>query len=94
MRHLVRNLRLAPSVSAAAGLSQGLTQLQSGQMQPGATQAGASQGGFQGPLKEQLVPEETLNPMLQRFYWFIGQRALDPQFQVDGEALLLQLLST
>eukprot|EP00879_Flechtneria_rotunda_P000640 GHRR01000753.1.p1 GENE.GHRR01000753.1~~GHRR01000753.1.p1 ORF type:complete len:726 (+),score=264.12 GHRR01000753.1:354-2531(+) len=37
-------------------------------------------GGVQG--QEQLKPEDTLNPMMQRFYWFIGQRALDPQYQV------------
>jgi hypothetical protein len=32
--------------------------------------------------QEQLVPDDTLNPSIQRFYWFIGQRALDPEQQV------------
>jgi hypothetical protein len=55
MRQLVSSLRLAPAVSAAAGL---------------------------GPEGEQLVPDDTLNPSIQRFYYFMGQRALDPQHQV------------
>lgn len=37
-----------------------------------------------GPDREQLVPEDTLNPLVQRFYTFMGQRALDPQHQVCG----------
>lgn len=35
-----------------------------------------------GPDREQLVPDDTLNPSVQRFYTFMGQRALDPQHQV------------
>lgn len=58
MRQLVSSLRLAPSVSAAAGL---------------------------GPEREQLVPDDTLNPSIQRFYYFMGQRALDPQYQVGED---------
>jgi len=34
------------------------------------------------PEREQLVPDDTLNPSIQRFYYFMGQRALDPQHQV------------
>jgi hypothetical protein len=50
------------------------------------------------PDREQLVPDDTLNPALQRFYWFMGQRALNPQHQV-GSAVqpkhwILRLLST
>lgn len=55
MRQLVSSLRLAPTVSAAAGLA---------------------------PEREQLVPDDTLNPSIQRFYYFMGQRALDAQHQV------------
>lgn len=40
--------------------------------------------------QEQLVPDATLNPSIQRFYWFMGQRALDPQYQVrSGGKLML-----
>jgi hypothetical protein len=80
MRQLVLNLTLAQGVAAAAGATQ---QTQTQPMQQGSEQHAAAAG----PVREQLVPEETLNPMLQRFYWFIGQRALDPQFQVGWRGM-------
>lgn len=66
MRKLVKNLRLKPT---AVQLTSQATQLQA----PGSNDT---------PTREQLVPEETLNPMIQRFYWYVGQKALDPHFQV------------
>jgi hypothetical protein len=78
MRQLVRHLSLAPGAAAAGATQQTQTQATQQQQQQGSSQAAAGAG----PVREQLVPEETLNPMLQRFYWFIGQRALDSQFQV------------
>lgn len=42
----------------------------------------ASAAAGLGPDREQLVPDDTLNPLIQRFYWFMGQRALDPQHEV------------
>jgi hypothetical protein len=80
MRQLVRHLSLAPgAAAAAANATQQQTQTQT---QPSQQGGSAQPAAAAGPVREQLVPEETLNPMLQRFYWFIGQRALDPQFQV------------
>ncbi|WIA30238.1 hypothetical protein OEZ86_000329 [Tetradesmus obliquus] len=81
MRQLVKNLSLAPAATAAAGATQ-QTQTQATQQGSSQQPAAAAAAAAAGPVREQLVPEDTLNPMLQRFYWFIGQRALDPQFQV------------
>ena len=34
-------------------------------------------------LRELLNPRETPNPALQRFLWFVGQRQLDPGYQLQ-----------
>jgi hypothetical protein len=39
-----------------------------------------------GPGGHVLVPEHTLNPSAQRFYYFLGQRALDAHCQVPNAA--------
>jgi len=66
MRKLVKHFRLKPTGVQLA------------------SQAVASQvaGSNDAPAREQLVPEDTLNPMIQRFYWYVGQKALNSHFQV------------
>lgn len=80
MRQLVSSLRLAPAAAAAAGLAAGDDDMDEDQQQ-------------QQQQLEQLVPDDTLNPSIQRFFWFMGQRALDPLYQVNlGEGVSPQVL--
>eukprot|EP00877_Chromochloris_zofingiensis_P011925 jgi/Chrzof1/6987/Cz02g06190.t1 len=39
--------------------------------------------------RERLVPDATPNPVLQRFYSFLGQRALDPTYEVPEDDALV-----
>lgn len=48
---------------------------------PGAP-AAAGGSGSNSSAAERLVPEETRNPMLQRFYYVMGKRALDQTYEV------------
>lgn len=41
--------------------------------------------------RERLVPDATPNPVLQRFYSFLGQRALDPTYEVRPVRLLMRV---
>jgi len=66
MRKLVKHFRLKPTAMQLASQAAG----------PQAA------GSNDTPMREQLVPEDTLNPMIQRFYLYMGQKALDPHFQV------------
>jgi hypothetical protein len=69
--------QLYPTVQQATAMRQLVSSLR---LAPVAAAAGL------GPdEREQLVPDDTLNPALQRFYWFMGQRALNPQHQVGEE---------
>ncbi len=35
------------------------------------------------PRHERLRPEDTANPLLQRFYYWLGRKLLDPAFSVS-----------
>lgn len=66
--------QLYPTVQQATAMRQLVNSLR---LAPAASDAAGL-----GPDREQLVPDDTLNPLIQRFYWFMGQRALDPQHEV------------
>jgi hypothetical protein len=71
-------VQLYPTVEQAAAMRHLVSSLR---LAPAASAAAGL-----GPDREQLVPDDTLNPSIQRVYWFMGQRALDPQHQVRWHA--------
>jgi hypothetical protein len=71
-------MQLYPTVEQATAMRQLVSSLR---LAPAASAAAGL-----GADREQLVPDDTLNPSIQRVYWFMGRRALDPQHQVSWDA--------
>ena len=70
-------LQLYPTVQQATAMRALVSSLR---LAPAASAAAGL--GPEQQQGEQQAPECCLNPSIQRFYWFMGQRALDPQHQV------------